>query len=115
MDASLMERLQLFHESGQIDQDIFKKVPKLLETIEEKFAITLEEENAGQFVTHLSIALQRIKTGQTVKEPPAELKPLAEQNSELYSFAKEILQTETEEAELLFITLYLCTLTGKGE
>lgn len=115
MDANLTERLEIFHVSGQIDTDIFTKVPTLLQKVEEKLAVKLEENNAGAFVTHLSIALQRIKTGQTVQEPPQELMVLGEKYPELYSFAKHLLDTEQEEAEALFLTLYFCTLTGKGE
>jgi transcriptional regulatory protein LevR len=115
MDANLTERLEIFHESGQIDTDIYTQVPTLLQKVEEKLAINLEEDNAGAFVTHLSIALQRIKTGQTVQESPQELMGLRQKYPELYSFAKQLLNTEKEEAEALFITLYFCTLTGKGD
>jgi transcriptional regulatory protein LevR len=114
MDANLMERLELFHDSGQIDTDIYQKVPGLVQKVEGKLEIELAEENAGQFVSHLAIALQRIKSGQTVQESPQELLVLTEKYPELYTFAKEILGTE-EEAEALFITIYFCTLTGKGD
>src|SRR4051812_26141840 len=112
MDQNLAERLDLLHDTNQISDVIYSKVPLLLKRVEDEFGIKLDEENGGAFITHLCIALQRIEKGESIQETPEGLQFLAEKYPDLYSFAKTLLEID-EEGEILYITLYLCTLTGK--
>lgn len=113
MEANLLERLNLLYDSGQIDPDVYEQIPVLVQRVEEHLQVKLDEEIGGPFISHLSIALQRVKKQEAIQEAPEELKALSAKHPDLFGFAKEILNSE-EEAEAHFVTLYFCTLTGKG-
>ncbi|MEH6996279.1 PRD domain-containing protein [Neobacillus drentensis] len=115
MDATLKERIDLLHDTNQINDQIFNRLPSLLEEVEEYLNVKLTEENAGSFTSHISVALQRIAANEHVTEVSSELESVIGNNPEYYQFAKELLKSgDTNiEAEAAFITLYFCLLTGK--
>jgi transcriptional regulatory protein LevR len=116
MNSIQMDRVKLLFESNQIDKEIYEFIPIVLKRVEDELQVQLAEENAGPFVTHLSIALQRIKNQEAIGEIPAELTSLTQKHPRLFEFAKEILSIVSPKvsinAEASFITLYFCLLTG---
>lgn len=115
MDATLKERIDLLHDTNQINDEIFNHLPFLMEEVEKFLNVTLTEENAGSFTSHISVALQRISDNNPVTELSSELETVIGKNPEYYQFAKELLKNDTTniDAEAAFITLYFCLLTGK--
>jgi hypothetical protein len=118
LDANLKERIDLLHQTNQIDDYVYGQLPVLLKRVEDYLQITLSEENAGPFVSHLAIALQRILQKTPVLEVSDELKALTEKYPDYYQFAADILalpgtESVTCNAEASFVTLYLCLLSGK--
>ncbi|MFJ7727489.1 PRD domain-containing protein [Neobacillus sp. NPDC097160] len=115
MDATLKERIDLLHDTNQINDEIYNRLPSLLEEVEEFLHVKLTEENAGSFTSHISVALQRIRDNQPVSEISTELESVIGNNQEYFQFAKELLKNDYTniEAEAAFITLYFCLLTGK--
>ena len=59
-------RLEILRNSEVIDEEIYNKVISLIEYLDKKWKITLTEENGAMFVTHLSMALKRIKQNENV-------------------------------------------------
>ncbi|WP_409291859.1 PRD domain-containing protein [Peribacillus sp. SCS-37] len=119
MDASLKERLDLLHDTNQISDKIYDRLPVLLDQVEAYLDVKLAEENAGSFASHLSVALQRISENNPVSEISEELETVIAKNPEYYQNAKEFLQANNPkganiDAEAAFITLYFGLLTGKG-
>jgi len=100
-------------------QELTKDV---LAMVEKEYKIRLTEENSGMFVTHLSIALQRLIDKKPFNiEHPAVLDEVRKHTEE-YEFGNEIkemiekcLNLKVPETELGFIVAYLCILTGKTQ
>ncbi|PLR80602.1 PRD domain-containing protein [Bacillus canaveralius] len=117
MDATLKERIDLLHDTNQINDDIFHELPGIFEKVEKFLDVKLTEENAGSFASHISVALQRISEKKAVTEIAAELETVIEKNPDFYEFAKKLLSESSGDvdinAEAAFITLYFCLLTGR--
>ena len=118
MDASLKERIDLLHDTNQMSDEIYKRLPAVFKKVENYLDVKLSEENAGSFASHISVALQRISEQKPVSEISSELEALIENNPKFYRFAKELLSENSNpatnvDAEAAFITLYFCLLSGK--
>ena len=74
------ERLDLYLEGGMIDEKDVKDVNAVIQIFQEKYGITLCEENAATFIAHLCAAYGRNTT-------PEEVEPLME---ELFAEVKEL-------------------------
>ncbi|RRD39999.1 PRD domain-containing protein [Leptotrichia sp. OH3620_COT-345] len=59
-------RLEILKNSGVIDEEIYRTVTDLIIYLNEKWGIILTEDNGAMFITHLSMALKRIKKGESV-------------------------------------------------
>lgn len=59
-------RLEILKNSGVIDEKIYNTVTNLIIYLNEKWEIRLTEDNGAMFITHLSMALKRIKEGGSV-------------------------------------------------
>ncbi|MDN3019424.1 PRD domain-containing protein [Paenibacillus sp. BSR1-1] len=116
MDATLKERIDLLHDTNQINDEIYNRLPYLMEEVENFLDVKLTEENAGSFTSHISVALQRISKNEPVTDIASELETLIGENPDYYQFAKDLLENDETniDAEAAFITLYFCLLTGKG-
>jgi transcriptional regulatory protein LevR len=62
----LFLRLNILKDSGQIDQHIFDSISEFISFFKQAHGIALTEENGSMLITHLCIALDRIKKGKTV-------------------------------------------------
>ncbi|MCG8641715.1 MAG: PRD domain-containing protein, partial [Desulfobacterales bacterium] len=66
MDQLLNQRLDILHNAGEISAEIKMVVMNFVHAFEEKYNLTMTEENASMFITHLAMALARIKRGEEV-------------------------------------------------
>ena len=60
-------RIELLKNSDLIDEQIYNKIMSLVSHLDKQWNIRLTEENGAMFITHLSMALKRIKENQSVK------------------------------------------------
>lgn len=110
----LSQRLDLLHVSGQISSTTKKSMIYIIEMFRNKFDISLTEENGAMFITHLSIACERMKENKKI-EPIEECvySEVCENNN--YNKSKDVLQEikkelgmEFPEQEEKYIILHLC-------
>lgn len=69
----LSERLDLFMSSGQISEMTYRALLKVIDKLEQQYGIVLTEENGAMFVTHLSIAIERIKKQEYIEAVDKEI------------------------------------------
>ncbi len=109
-------RLDILKQTNQIDEDIYSKLKAVIKMIHCKYNIKLNEENGAMFITHLSVALMRIKNKQLVENIDEgifnEIK-----HSEFFNISNEVIKDienitamEIPECEKNFIAMHLCTL-----
>lgn len=109
-------RLDILKQANQIDEDIHSKLKAVIEMINKKYGIKLNEENGAMLITHLSIALMRIKNKKLVDNADEgifnEIKC-----SEFFNISNEVIQDieniihmEIPKCEKNFIAMHLCTL-----
>lgn len=67
MDSSLKKRLEILVEGDQLEAELKIKIENLLEKFEDDFSLKLTNENATMLVTHLPMALMRIKRNEEVE------------------------------------------------
>ena len=58
------ERLLILREAELIDQETFEKVSKIMKAVIDRFGLDLESENGQMFITHVSMAVMRIKNNE---------------------------------------------------
>jgi len=111
MDLTL--RLKLLKDGAQIDEDTYNNLLKIIESFKKDFQIELSEENGGMFITHLAVALERIKKKELV-EPIEELIFEEVRNDKNFKKANDILESlekdiniSVPEVERPFILLFL--------
>lgn len=61
-------RLNILKSSNVIDDEIYEKLLKLLNYLKNDWNIILTEDNGSMLITHLSMALKRIKEGENVNK-----------------------------------------------
>ncbi len=57
------ERLVILKEAELIDNEAYEKTEKIIETVSREFSLDLESEIGQMFITHVSMAIMRIKNG----------------------------------------------------
>jgi transcriptional regulatory protein LevR len=112
----LFYRLKLFLDNDQICNENFEAMKRVISMLGIKWNIKLTEENGAMFITHLTMAYERIKQGNAIQtiEPIAYNEILQNRNIDkskraLEDIMKEI-NTEMPDSEIQFILLYLCTI-----
>lgn len=119
MDQILKQRLDILEMAGEITEAIKNTVISFSESLEEKYSITMDEENGAMLVTHLAMALARIKKGEEVNEMDDFALEEVKQSkiyNELPKFYKAIekkLDIEIPESEKGFIALHSIVLVNK--
>lgn len=63
----LKERMDLLLNAGVLSQKNYENVEKVIDYFKQQHGITLTEENASAFITHLCMALERLDKGEEVK------------------------------------------------
>jgi hypothetical protein len=70
VDAQLQKRLDFFESAGQVDPDLCTFVRAELDSLATD-GVTVTEDSAGMFATHVLLALQRVRAGEPVEVPDA--------------------------------------------
>ncbi|CCY77864.1 PRD domain-containing protein [Brachyspira aalborgi] len=65
---TLEDRLEILENSSVIDSDIKVSMLKIISVFKDKYKIILTEENGSMLITHISMALVRIRSNQDIKE-----------------------------------------------
>ncbi|MFW5687106.1 MAG: PRD domain-containing protein [Halanaerobium sp.] len=68
MDSKLKQRLEILVEGDQLDAELKEKIEILLKKFETDFDLKLTNDNAAMLVTHLPMALMRIKNDKEVED-----------------------------------------------
>lgn len=109
-------RLQILKDAGQITEETFEALKNVIKMFRNKWAIALTEENGAMLITHLSVAIERIKKGEIIEGIDSEVYREIE-NHEEFSKAKKMLKdiieasnTQISGSEETFIMMHLCTL-----
>lgn len=109
-------RLDLLKQANQIDEDIYCNLKEVIEMINQKHGIKLNEENGAMLITHLSVALMRIKNQQLVNNADEEIfneikcSEFFNSSNEVIEDIQNVIHMEIPECEKSFILMHLCTL-----
>lgn len=119
MDAELNRRMKLFEETGQVSLEVSSFARGKLEHVADEWDLKLEEETAGMLVSHLLLALERARAGESIsewegsEEAAEELadRPWAvEKAREVVRDARTDLGAELPETEINFLALHLAAI-----
>lgn len=119
MDQPLKERLDILKQAGEINDEIATTVIEFAQKLEKKYSLKITEENGSMLITHLSMALARIKRGEEISEiDKSTLKEIKETSiyeklPEFYKEIEEKLQIKIPDSEKGFIAVHVCTLVSK--
>ncbi|TXJ45193.1 PRD domain-containing protein [Brachyspira pilosicoli] len=64
---NLETRLEILHSSSVIDTDTKDIMMKIINMFKDKYNIILTEENASMMITHISMAIMRVKKNEDIK------------------------------------------------
>lgn len=113
MDDLLRQRLIILNESGKIDYETVVSIEDFIKIVEEELNVDITEDNGSMFVTHLAMAISRIKNGEeivTLEESLLkELKsqPYYNKIPKLITSLEEQLEIKIPESEFGYIGLHL--------
>ncbi|MBS4538738.1 PRD domain-containing protein [Clostridium sp. D2Q-11] len=119
MDKLLKQRLDILKEAGEISQDIKEATLEFISKFENKYSLEMTEENSSMLVTHLAMALSRIKKGEEIEEMNEMALEEVKQSEiycelpEFYEAIETKLNIEIPESEKGFLALHACTLVKK--
>jgi transcriptional antiterminator len=109
-------RLQILKDADQISEETFEALKRIIQMFKNKWSIHLTEDNGAMLITHLSIALERIKKGEEIEGIDSEIYSQIEGHCE-FEKCRKVLKDVTNEAginipeyEETFIMMHLCTL-----
>jgi len=118
MDIALKERLEILKGAGEISDEIMAVVIEFAQNFEKKYSMEITEENGSMLITHLSMALARIKRGEEINEMDEmalkEVKetPIYDELPEFYKEIEDKLQIKIPDSEKGFIAVHVCTLVS---
>lgn len=121
MDTSLKERLEILKGAGEISDEIMDVVTEFVKNFEKKYSAEITEENGSMLITHLAMALARIKRGEEINEMDElaleEIKetPTYNELPEFYKKIEDKLQIKIPDSEKGFIAVHVCTLVSSLE
>lgn len=116
MDEMLKTRLGILRDAGEITDEIYSAIREFIEDFEKKYKVNMTEDNASMFITHMAMALARIKKGEAVN-PMDEIlledikgNDVYDELPEFYEKIESKLNIEIPESEKGFIALHACSL-----
>ncbi len=121
MDKLLIERLDILKEAGEISNEIRAAVTEFAKSFEKKYSLTMTEENASMLITHLAMALARIKRGEEVNAMDEltmdEIKQtvIYSELPEFYRMIEDKLQIGLPDSEKGYIALHACAIMAMLE
>ncbi|AOT70363.1 PRD domain-containing protein [Geosporobacter ferrireducens] len=119
MDDLLKQRLDILEESDQISPEIKIAVIDFAQEFEKKYALILTEENGSMLITHLAIALTRIKNGEEINAidelvlDEVKQSKLYDELPKFYKRLEEQLSIKIPDSEKGFIAAHACTILSK--
>ena len=87
----LVFRLELLQKANQIDREVFIAMNEVINLFKKNWGIELTEENGQMMITHLSMALMRVKKGLPINQIDEEVYEDV-MESEFFTKAKKILE-----------------------
>jgi transcriptional antiterminator len=118
-NLELDNRLIILKDAGQIDEDIYIKIIEIISMFKKRWNVELKEENGAMLITHLCIALQRIKNKSIVEEINEELYEEVKLNKHfktcerVFSDITIELNMDVPKSEKSFVMMHLCVLFDK--
>lgn len=115
-------RLKILKDSNQISEDTYENVIKIISIIRQNYNIDISEENGGMFITHIAIALERIKINESVEANNID-EDIYEEILKNEHFEKckaitneiqEEININIPEGEERFIIMHLCTMISSA-
>ena len=109
-------RLGILKDTGQIDEEVYRNVIKVISVFHDSWSIDLKEENGAMLITHLCIALQRVKNKCPVEEIDEEfyedikLNQYFETCEKAFYDIKSEMNMDIPEGEKSFLMMHLCVL-----
>lgn len=67
------ERLEMFKEGGMIDDEDIESINNIIDVFQNKYNVTLREENASTFISHVCAAFYRFANSEEVDQLPDEV------------------------------------------
>lgn len=116
------ERLDILEQGNVISQQVRCLAENFIKELEEKLDVDWECESSMMFVTHLSVALDRMVKGTPIDEAPDEIKAQISEEDAAYIRTVEIVEElkRTEKitlnytyAEILLISAYIVVIQKK--
>ena len=69
--SQFSERFELLLSSRQVSQHTLETTQAILNGIARDFRLSLTEDNAGMFASHLALALERLTSGHSLEDAPS--------------------------------------------
>ena len=121
MDGALRKRVEVFQQTGQVSEETATFATRELERAAREWGFVLKEENAGMLVSHLLLALERVRAGEPIEEwegeedvaeELAEVPGVVEEARRIVGRASSELGAELPETEVNFLALHLSVIAG---
>ena len=113
-DSPFYQRFVLMLESGQVQPRVMDVVTNIMTQIEQDYGLSLNEDNAGMFVTHIALALQRLTDDEPLEEVPSVVLDEARALTRQWNYAQQIaaevagmLDRPLPEGEIGYLTIHL--------
>lgn len=119
MEQLLKRRLEILKDAGQISDEIMFALIEFSKNFEKKYSLTMTEENSSMLITHLAMALARIKRREKINEMDElalnEIRqiPIYNELPEFYKKIEEKLQIKIPDSEKGFIAAHVSVLISK--
>lgn len=119
MDDLLKQRLDILEASDVISPQVRDAVLDFAQEFEKEYSLVLTEKNASMLITHLAMALTRIRNGEKVNEIDKFVLDEAKQNklyNELPKFYKRLeekLNIKIPDSEKGYIAVHACAIISK--
>ena len=119
------ERLEMFLEGEMITEDDVRNINNMLDMFKAKYGVTLTEENAATFVSHVCAAFYRYSAGEEIDPLPQEMVDQVasletyELSLEVYDNIMKVIEKPFSDVErgyvLLHINNLISLLKSEGE
>lgn len=112
----LQTRLEILYSTGIISKETREVVLNVIKMFQEKYQITLTEENGAMMTMHLSMAITRVKNNEPVKIIDEEVykevleSEFFEKSEEIYIDLERVLDIKLPEDEKKYMLANICTI-----
>lgn len=112
----LKQRLEILRDSETIDRKTYDTMVEVIKMFKKEYGITLTEENGAMLITHLSMAIMRIKKGAPVDKMNLDVyneimeSEYFEKSKKMYESLEKVLEMEMPEDEKKYMIVNMCLL-----